>query len=835
MIRTLFQDLRHSVRMLRHAPGFTALAVTILALGIGANTAIFSLVNAVLLRPLPFPEADRLVFAWSRSQEREPGSGPGQGSEQGQERRSVSYPDFLDWQRESRAFSELAAFSNPTCTLQGGTGGEESSERIPGELVSASYFSLLGVSAAVGRTFLPEEDLVPGTNRVVVISHALWQRRFGRDPALVGRPLMLNGHSYEVIGIAPPSFRGITGQAEVWMPMILQAEVIPELAELDPVHRREVRWHAVLGRLASGMDRERATSELGALARRLQAEYPDSNNNLGGVTLVPLGEQLFGSFRLPLLLLLGAVILVLSIACANLANLQLARSLTRQQEVAVRTALGARRGRLMGQLLEENLILALLGAAVGIALAALLVAGLSSALAAQLPNYIAPGLDGRVLAFALLLSLGTSLSFGLFPALRVTKVEVATWLRNSSRGSTGGAGGHRARDFLVGFEMAIALVLLIFAGLLIRGLYQVRTLDLGFDPGNRLSLRLDLPVGEYSGGEIAALGHRLLGEIGALPGIATVALASDVPFDDRESAIRITIEGYEPPPPEEAVRVYEHRITPGFFNGLGIHLVAGRDFTAADGEGGAPVAIVSQSMARRYWPGEDPLGKRLKKGRRSVSEPWHTVVGVVEDSRYRTLLADPNRDPDVYFPFFQAPLPSFALLASTRLPPESLVGTLRTKMQELYPSLPVYNVSTLEERVAAEASNSRLTALLMMLFATVALGLTTLGLYGLVAYSVRQRTRELGIRLALGATPGAIERLVVWEGFRVALPGAGAGLLLALAATRLLGGLLYGISATDPLIFLAITVILIAVALLASFLPARQAARVSPVVSLRRA
>ncbi|HKH49443.1 MAG TPA: ABC transporter permease [Thermoanaerobaculia bacterium] len=803
-------DFRYAWRTLRRDPRFTLLALLVLALGIGASTAIFSLLDAVVLRSLPYPDPDRLVFVWQA-----PAKSPG-------ERNPVSYPDFMDWQAQSHSFSHLTIFSNPTYALTVG----DTTDRVNGELVSHGYFSMLGIQAQRGRTFLPEEDQPPGP-AVALVGDRLWHERFGAKPALVGSTLRINGYPYTVVGILPPGFSGITGKTAVWLPASRHTDAIPEIAGLDPVHHRDVNWIAALGRLKPGVSQEQAQAEMAALTARLPPADPQAPEPRTAL-IVPLRDLLLGGIAIAVTILLAGVLFVLLISCANLAGLQLVRALAREHEMAVRTAIGASQRRLVRQLLTESLLVSILGGSCGILLAFLVVQVLTSALSAQLPSFLSIQFDWAVLAFGVAVSLATGLIFGIVPALRVSRVDPGRSLSTSR--STDSKGHDRSRKFLVVFETALALALLVSAGLLVKASYRAASLPLGFETANRLVMRLDLPLGRDSDAQILNLAQRLATDVGALPGVRGATYSSDVPFDNRQTSVgNLVIEGRATQPGEN-IKAFRHAVGPGFFAEMSMLLVRGRAFAAEDDARSAPVAMVSRSFANRYWPGADPVGKRL---RMDTKEPWRTVVGVVDDVHYRNLLSDPNQDGDLYLPFLQSPAKTFALVVTTTRAAEAAVPSVRGAVQKIVPDVPVYNVSTLEEQRDSAYSNTRVSALLMAILAAIALLLAAMGIYGLVSYGVSRQTREIGIRIAMGARRYDVLRLVVRQGLVVALVGVAIGLLLAAGLTRSLASLLLGVSAFDPAIFAAVSVVLVAIAMAASYFPARRASRLDPTTALR--
>jgi putative ABC transport system permease protein len=804
---SVLQDLRHACRMLLRSPLLTGAAVLTLALGIAGTTVIFGAVNAMLLRPLPFPDGERIVVV-SETVRRE-----------SVERRPASYPDFEDWRTRNRVFEEMAILDSPELTL--GPGGEP--ERVSAEAVSASYFSILGTRAALGRTFLAEEDRLPGT-RVAVLSHGLWQRRFGADPAVLGRSVRLDQHDYTVVGVLPEgSGRLYSDDAELWVPFSAVFD--------EDYKQRGYRSFTVLAKLKPGVGIEAAQSEMDTIARDLETAFSDSNKDRG-VQLVPLREELFGDLRRPLLVLFGAVGFVLLIACANVANLQLARAAARSREVAIRAALGAGRWRLVRQFLTEGVVLGLAGGAIGVLLATWATDALRRLSPIDLPPFVRLGVDLTALGFALAASVATGLLFGLAPALGGARPDLHDALKEGSRGSSGGSGRQRARSVLVVAEVGLALMLLIGAGLLIQTFLKLQRFDPGFRPEGVVTVSLNLPDPPYGDAQILAFDQRLLERTAALPSVTGVALASDVPLEGDSSARMVALETKGGTPADELVRVYTHRVSPGFFAAIGTPLVQGRDFTAQDRDPGpgSGVIIVSQAMARKYWPDGDAIGRRIKgKG----GDDWFTIVGVAGDVKYRQLIHEVNADPDVYYDLFQIPGHTARLVVRSSGAAEPLVGALRGLVHERDANVPLYRVHTLAELLTARNAPMRFNALLVGIFSGVALVLSIIGIYGVVAYSVHLRMHEIGIRIAIGAGPLDVIRMVLGQGLRMTVLGVALGLGGALWMTRILESLLYGVTSTDPATFLGVPLLLLGVACAASYLPARKATRIDPTLALR--
>jgi putative ABC transport system permease protein len=809
-MRTLLQDLRYGARMLLRQKGLTAVAALSLALGIGANTAIFTVINAALLRPLPYEEADRLVIV-ATTMRRET-----------VEVRATSYPDFVDWRDQNTVFERIAARVIASFTLTGGAGPEN----VNGELVSADYFPLLRAQAARGRTFLPEEDRAPDTHRVAVVGYGLWQRRFGGAPALVGQTIQLNGADYTVVGIMPEGFRGVSDQSEIWLPTMMTSSV----RNVDHLRQRDQRWLSAVGRLKPGVTLAQAQTEMDAIMGRLEQAYPNENRNRG-VRVTLLHERFFGGLQLTLWILLGAVGCVLLVACANVANLQLQRAAGRASEMAVRLALGATPRRLVRQLLTESLLLALIGGALGVLLALWSVDFLVKLSPVTFPSFVKLTVDARVLGFSLLISVLTGAMFGLAPALQAARPALSETLKAGGRNSSGGLGRNRLLSSLVVSEIALALTLLIGAGLMIRSLQRLQAVDPGFNSERLLTMWVSLPAQRYRRDQMAAFSHQLREGLQALPGAQSVALASDLPLSGSASAGPIELEGRPDAPADGEIRMYRHRVTPGFFSTLGIPLIRGRDFTAGDNAQAPGVVIISEAMARRYWPNEDPIGKRLRES--GSGNPWVTIVGVAGEVKYRRLPQNPNADPDVYFPLMQRPTGNLNLALRASVDPDSLIAAARSVLQKLDPDLPAYSVTTMAEQVASQTRQSRFSAWLLGIFGALALMLAAVGIYSVMAYAVEQHTREIGVRMALGAQASDVLKLVIGQGMLLALTGVALGLVASLALTRTMKNLLFGVAAADPLTYGAIALLLTLVALFACWIPARQATKVDPIIALQ--
>jgi len=795
-IETLWQDLRYGARMLLNSPGFTATALFTLALGIGANITIFSVVNAVLLRPLPYPEADRLVYLWSEA--------PMQNIRE----RASAYANFSEWRNQNKSFEDLAALDPTVVTL---TGAAEP-EQVMSIRASANLFSLLGVRPLLGRTFTADEE--QQKVRVVVLSHGLWRRRFGASPGILGQTLEIDGVSSQVIGVMSESFLP-DGENRIWEPHTL----FPDW-EAQKAQRGTGSWQ-VVGRLKPQVSLEQAQTEMSAIAQRLEQAYPDANKGLG-VNLVPIQLQFTGSnVRLALWMLFGAVVLVLLIACTNVANLMLARGIAREREMAIRMALGAGRMRLVRQLLTECSLLALLGGAVGLLMAVWGIQALKSFGPPNLPRLDGVAIDTRALAFTTIVSLLTGLLFGLAPALKISQTQPGAALKER-RSASGG--------LLVITEFGLAVLLLAGAGLLLRSFSKLQAVDPGFDPAQALTIQLT-PARNSTADQWRVFYGQLSERVAALPGVEAVGLTSEIFISGNPDGL-ITVEGAAPEVAATA-RIPFRRdvISEGLFRTLRVPLRTGRFFNSQDNPGAVPVTIINETMARRFWPGEEALGKRFKLGPAQSDSPWLTVVGVVGDMRRQNLERQPIAQ--IFRPYLQSSQRRMILLARTTGEPTQLAPLVRNEIRALDKTVLVNGVGTLESLLARNVAQRRFQTWLLTLFSALALLLSAVGIYGLIHQSVALCTREIGTRMALGAQPRDVLRLVIGQGMSLALCGVGIGLLAAFGLTRVLTGLLFGVTATDPTTFIATPLLLLLVALLACYLPARQATKVDPLVALR--
>jgi predicted permease len=816
-LETLGQDVRYAVRTLRKAPGFTFVAVFALAVGIGGNTAIFSLIAVARAGALPYRDADRLVEVWGTVQRTKV------------ERRGASYPDYADWRAQSTSFEDMAAFDGQLMTLSGG----DEPERINTEFVSAPYFSLLGISPSRGRVFQPDEDDLGAPSPVVVLSDGLWKRRFGSDAQMIGRTLTLNARGYTVIGVMPPGFKGLTDTAELWVPFTMYATP-------QNMRQRGNRGVAVLARLKPGVTIVAAQADVDAVSRRLEAAYPDSNAKRSG-EVSPLTVELFGELRPALLMLMAAVVFVLLIACANVANLLIARSEARQREIALRTALGAGWPRLLRQLMTEGCVLTSLGAIAGLLLAQFAVRALLATSPVTFPSFVTGGIDLPVALFTVAISLACGIVLGLAPAAHARISRLSEALKDSSRGSDGKR-SQRLRSALVIVEISLAVVLLVGAGLMIRSVRNLAALNPGFESDGVLTLHVSIPraaaptPATTSAAPAPAppvvYGRVLLDRLRATPGVTAIALGSDLPLDGNASATLYSAEGQPTMTAQTIPRTYTHRVSAEFFSALRIPFVAGRTFVDTDATPTSPAAVVSDRLVRRFWPGQDPIGKRFKFGPLESSNPWMTIVGVVGEVKYRGVPDNPTADPDVYLPFIDRNS-QVAIVVRASVPPASLVSPMRSAIRAVDPSIAIYGVAPMADLIAAQTSQSRFTMWLMGVFAAAALMLAVVGIYGVMSYLVTQRTREIGIRLALGAGGRDILRLVVGNGARLIGAGIVVGLVASFALQRLVSSLLFGVTAADSASGLAVA-LLAGVALLACYLPALRATHVDPLHALRR-
>jgi putative ABC transport system permease protein len=806
---TLWQDVRFGFRMMMKKPGVTIIAVLALALGIGANTAIFSVVNAMVLRPLPYKEPSRLVFVFWNAPKLTTEDMP------------ASAPDFVDWREQNHVFESMAGISGESFNLTG-TGEPE---RLQGASVSADLFPLLGVGAARGRTFTAEEEQ-QGRNRVAVLGYELWQRRFGSDPNLIGKTISLNNESYTVVGVMPHDFHFPEGveKIDLWVPLSFK----PEIAD-----KRGHRFMYVIGRLKPGVTFEQAEADMKALGARIAEEHPDTNTDWN-VKLQSLQDAITEDVSTALFVLLGAVGFVLLIACANVANLQLARAAARQREVAIRLAVGASRRRLIRQFLIESTLLAAVGGTFGLLLAFWGIDAIRAVLPEDAPRMEQIAIDVAVLIFTVSVSLATGVLLGLVPALQATKPDLVEALKEGSKSLAGSRHRNRVRSLLVVVEVALALVLLIGAGLMMKSFWHLRAVRPGFDSHNLVTMQITLPEAKYEEGqEQVNFFNTMLERVRAIPGVQSAGFSTDPPLTD-DSRGDLTIEGQTPLAYGEEQTASYGSVSPGYFNAMGIPVIKGRPFTEEDREGSTPVVIISAAFAKRYFPGvDDPVGKRLKQGGlEDEDSPWMTVVGVVGDVHHYGLSEEVSSE--MYMPFAQQPEPEVSLVVRSQgVSPLALLPAIRNEVKAVDKDQPIFGVETMEHLLSESVASQRLSVTLLGLFAGLAFLLACVGIYGVISYTVTQRTHEIGVRIALGASGTDILRLVVGQGMRMVAVGLILGLVASFALTRVMESLLFNVSARDPWTFVLVSSLLGAVAFFASFIPARRATRVDPMVALR--
>ncbi|HSE24206.1 MAG TPA: ABC transporter permease [Pyrinomonadaceae bacterium] len=812
-METVKQDLAYGFRMLLSNPRFTLVAVLSLAIGIGANTAIFSVTNALLLKPLPYKDADRLVILWQRS----PGLNVAQDW--------FSPGQYLDLKAENRVFEQLAATIDASYNLT----GAGRPERVEGARVSSSLFTLFDVQPVLGRVFSSDED-GEGKPATAILSYGFWQRHFGGSKDVVGKSLSLNGNPVEIVGVMPEGF-SLNKEIMPTVNKISNAELLLSLPMGES--KRTVRTNEdynIFGRLRSGVTLAQAQADVDRIVSTMKQQYPENYSPSSGflISVVPLLQQVVGEVRRPLFILLGAVAFVLLIACANVANLQLSRGAARQKEIAVRAAVGAARARIIRQLLTENLLLSLIGGVLGLLFAVAGTMVLRSIGPNALPRLNEIGVDGRVLAFTFVVSVITGVLFGMAPALRSSKVDLTKVLKEGGRGSRG-VGHHRLRSGLVVVEVALSVVLLIGAGLLVRSYRNIQNANPGFDPQNVLSFRLSLPGTKYKGPTVLSFYKQLTDKIKALPGVEAAGTSYSLPMSSVALAWGpITIEGYVPKNPTDFVMSNERFVGPGYFSALRVPLVKGRYFDERDVKGAAETVIVNENLAQRFWPNQDPIGRRLERG---DQEPWRTVAGVVKDSKEFSVDNEPPIS--IYHPHEQIPIPTMFMVVRSSSDPYQLVPSINKEIQSLDPEIPAFEIKTMTERVSESLARRRFSTFLLGVFAVVALLLAVIGIYGVIAYSVTQRTQEIGIRMALGAEPSAILRMILQQSLVLVIAGIAIGLIAAFGLTRLMTSLLFGVGQTDLLAFAIPPVVLLFVALLASLFPARRAGTVNPVTALR--
>ena len=800
----LKQDIVYAVRRLFKAPGFAVVAIVTLALGIGANSAIFSVVHGVILQPLPYPESNRLVGVYHTTEGH---------------RAVMSGPNFTDIARSASTLENAAAVSTGRVILT----GEGEPARLPIAEVSASLFNVLRVRPEIGRTFTADEN-TPGRTNLVILSHALWQQRFGGDPSVLGRKITLDGVPKEVIGVMPKRF-SFPSARDAWLPL-----------EYDDnfVSKQRGAWYlSVVARLKPGVTPEQSAAEVETLGRNLARQYPDADAEIG-MTTYPLLESMVGDIRRAVYVLLGAVGFVLLIACTNVANLLLARAAARGSEMAVRTALGAGRGRLVRQLLTESVILSLLGAIGGLLLAVWGVELLTSMKPAGIPRLDNVRIDATVILFTIGIALVTGLLFGLVPAFTATRGLTAS-LKEGGRGAVTSRGGTRVRGVLVVVELALAVMLLAGAGLLMRSFIKLQAVDPGFKPEQALTFELTLPESRYKeDAQNVAFYDQLMPRLRALPGVRSASAVMGLPLGGLDFIISFEVGGRPPVPPSQQPAMQVRVATPDYFSTIGIPLKRGRVFTEEDRAETPKVVLITESAARQFFPGEDPIGKKIKLGwGRGPGKPraGGEVVGIVGDVKDAGL--DEPNPPQIYMPLRQWPVSFMTVVMKTAVPPVSLSDAVKAQVASIDPNLPLSNVRTLDEIVAKSVSQQRFYVTLLGVFASVALVLAAIGIFGVLSYAVSQRTREIGIRMALGAQGRSVIRLIVWQAMLLVAAGVAAGTAAALYLSQTMTKMLFSITPTDPATFASVAGVLVAVALFASYLPARRATKVDPIVALR--
>jgi putative ABC transport system permease protein len=813
-MRDWIADLRYGFRVLRRSPGFALGAVFVLALGIGANTAIFSIVNAALLRPLPYEDSSRLMQVWHV---------PPAKSFPGMTLFSVSPANFLDWQRQSSSFEGMTAYGGRSLTF----GGTERPEAIVAAAVAPEFFSVLRVRPAIGRTFTADETQAGGA-KVILLSYKFWRDHFGANPAIVGRDITINSRPYSVVGVMPKRF-GLPNWAQVWVPLGWSNE------------ERAVRGnhnYMVIGRLKTGVDIAEAKTELSAISTRLEQQYPEDDKGWGA-TVVSLREQLVGEIRPALLLLVGAVVFVLLIACANVANLVLAKTLARRKEIAIRTALGAGRAAILRHLLAETVLLSLGGGVLGLLLANASIRVLAKVLADRLPKFVEITLDTQVLVFTLLLSIVAGVFAGLIPSWRFTRADVNEALKQGQSRGSSDAGGGKTRNLLVVSEVALSLVLLIGAGLMVRTLWELRNVKPGFDSANVLTMNVSIPRDKFStpSGQINFF-QDVLQRVRALPGVEAAGVIDSLPLGDGGSHQPFSIEGRPVVPMSEQPEVDVRLISPGYLRAMHVPIVRGRNLSDGDAAGRPGAALISEALAHRFWPNEDPIGKHITLT--FSPDVIREIVGIVGDVKGDSL--DQTRPADtIYVSLAQLSVPagqkwgSFGLTLAVRTfsDPHRATSAVTSAIHQVGPDIPVVDVLSMDDVIAQSMSPQRFNFVLLASFAALALLLAAVGIYGVLSFTVRRRVREIGIRMALGASHADVLKMVVTDGMKPILAGVGIGLVASLALSRLVASLIFGVHPTDPLTFTAVVIILVTVGIVANVLPAYRATRIEPVRILR--
>jgi predicted permease len=810
-METLMQDVRYALRSLISSPVFALASVLSLAIGIGANTAIFSVIDTVLINPVPFKVPDRLVMVWESNTQQDAHNFP------------TSPLNFLAWKGQNRSFDEMEGFRFFPFNIS----GDGEPERVWGLRVSGGLFDLLGTTPALGRTFLPEEDQ-PGKGRVVVLSHSLWERRYSSDKGILGRGISLNNNSFTVIGVMPPDFQfPIKGM----MPILSQTQVdlwVPLAFDANQAQNPS-RSYGVIGRLKPGLSVKQASDDISTIAESMREQYPQFNKGWT-ISVVPLKDQIAGKIRPTLMLLFGAVGCVLLIACVNVANLLLARAAVRQKEIGIRMSIGANRGRLLRQLFTESLVLSLTAGTLGLILSVLCVRVILAVSPDVVPLTSELGVNGTLLAFSLVVSVVTGILFGVVPALETSKVDLNIALKDGGREGSGGIRRNRIGKVLVVSEVALASVLLIGAGLLIKSFDALQQVDTGFNPKNLLTMQLDLSAPKYNDQNTRTVFFKtLLERFRSIPGVVEAGATTTLPFSTGEEENGFFIEGRQMYPGQFFVAPFRI-IDPDYFTVMGVPLHDGRFFTPQDDKDTTPIVMINDTMAKRYWPGESAIGKRIAL----TFEPnkWRSVVGVVGDVRGADLALDAK--PEMYLVYTQLSLPFSCFVVRTAANPGSMVSAVKREVLSADSNQPVSNIKMMDQMISDSVSRPRLRKFLLEIFAGISIVLAAIGLYGLMSYSVGQRSREIGIRMAVGAQRQDVLYQILREGCRL----AGLGMLLGLAMAFMLGkelaSLLYGVSSGDPLTFVAVSALLAGVAVVSCFFPARRAANVDPIVALRQ-
>lgn len=804
----MLKDVRYGIRSLLKRPGLTAVALITLALGIGVNTAIFSAVDSVLLRPLPFKEPERLMAVWEHT------------PHLGIARNEFAPANYFDLRKQNQSFEEVGAFGQLSINLT----GEGEPEQLDGQLVTANVFSLLGVPAAIGRTFAGDEDQL-GREHVAVLSDGLWRRRFNRDPGIINRQVTLNGESFTIVGVMPPNFFFPEREAELWIPWAME----PGQAEGRGDH-----YFRLVARLKPGVMREQANAEAESIAARLASEYPKTNEGLGFL-VNSFHQDYVGDLRRPMLILFAAVGLVLLIACANVANLLLAQATTRRREIAIRMALGARRWAIARQLLTESLLLAAAGGFLGVLAAIWGVEALAKLLPESLSKLQAITVDSRVFVFTIGVTLLTAIAFGVVPALHAARANPGEALAETSRDLAGGLSGRFLRRVLVIAEVALAVVLLAGAGLLIRSFNRLRQVDLGFKPNNLLTMRMVLPLPKYQKPESRrAFYDELFRRIHEIPGVEAAGINTRLPLSTSGMKFSFSVEGRTMPSDSNLPFAVYRVVNPDYFRAMDIPLQRGRVFDTRDTADSTPAFVVNRRLAEQFWPGEDPTGKRLKIGPPDSPNPWVTIIGVVGDVRQTGLYGEQLAE--LYAPYAQERRSWMSprdLVVRTRGDAAALAGAVREAVWAVDKDQPVSNIRTMDQVLAATVSRERFQMLLLSLFATLALVLACVGLYGVISYAVAQRTHEIGVRMALGARPRDVLSLVIRQGMTLTFVGLVLGIAGGLAVTRVMADLLFGVTPTDTVTFISAGGLLLVVSFLACYVPARRATKVDPLIALR--